>query len=106
MFVFILFFCSMEEDKSPGTSYVYLYNTGHVFDDKPMRVVSSCQLVIYTFPFDVQNCSLTFGAYLHFGMADGVQTHQKITTGRNVAVNARKKSNANSDWSWQMLTGD
>uniref|UniRef100_A0A671Z3P6 5-hydroxytryptamine receptor 3A-like n=1 Tax=Sparus aurata TaxID=8175 RepID=A0A671Z3P6_SPAAU len=56
----------MEEDKSPGTPYVYLYNTGHVFDDKPMRVVSSCQLVIYTFPFDVQNCSLTFGAYLHF----------------------------------------
>ncbi|XP_036971875.1 5-hydroxytryptamine receptor 3A [Acanthopagrus latus] len=56
----------MEEDKSPGTPYVYLNNTGHVFDDKPKRVVSSCQLGIYTFPFDVQNCTLTFGAYLHF----------------------------------------
>uniref|UniRef100_A0A8D0AYJ6 Neurotransmitter-gated ion-channel ligand-binding domain-containing protein n=1 Tax=Sander lucioperca TaxID=283035 RepID=A0A8D0AYJ6_SANLU len=56
----------MDEDKAPKTPYVYLYNTGHVFDDKPLRVVSSCRLVIYTFPFDIQNCSLTFGPYLHF----------------------------------------
>ncbi|XP_031715471.1 5-hydroxytryptamine receptor 3A-like [Anarrhichthys ocellatus] len=57
----------MEEDNSPKTPYVYLHNTGHVYDDKPVRVVSSCRLVIYTFPFDIQNCSLTFGSYLHFG---------------------------------------
>ncbi|XP_029285458.1 5-hydroxytryptamine receptor 3A-like [Cottoperca gobio] len=56
----------MVEDKSPKTPYVYLYNTGRVFDDKSIRVLSSCRLVIYTFPFDVQNCSLTFGSYLHF----------------------------------------
>lgn len=60
----------MEEDKSPKTPFVYLYNTGHVFDDKPIRVVSSCRLEIYTFPFDVQNCSLTFGPYIHFGEAE------------------------------------
>lgn len=57
----------MDEDKSPKTPYVYLYNTGLVYDDKPVRVVSSCRLQIYTFPFDVQNCSLTFESYLHFG---------------------------------------
>lgn len=62
-------FTSMEEDKSPVTPYVYLYNTGRVYDDKPVRVVSSCRLEIYTFPFDVQNCSLTFEPYLHFGEA-------------------------------------
>uniref|UniRef100_A0A3Q3A6W7 Neurotransmitter-gated ion-channel ligand-binding domain-containing protein n=1 Tax=Kryptolebias marmoratus TaxID=37003 RepID=A0A3Q3A6W7_KRYMA len=56
----------LDEDKSPKPPYVYLYNTGHVFDDKPVRVVSSCQLGIYNFPFDIQNCSLTFGSYLHF----------------------------------------
>uniref|UniRef100_A0A3B4XBE1 Neurotransmitter-gated ion-channel ligand-binding domain-containing protein n=1 Tax=Seriola lalandi dorsalis TaxID=1841481 RepID=A0A3B4XBE1_SERLL len=58
----------MDEDNSPKTPYVYLYNTGRVFDDKPIRVVSSCRLEIYTFPFDIQNCSLTFGSYLHFEM--------------------------------------
>ncbi|XP_037626100.1 5-hydroxytryptamine receptor 3A-like [Sebastes umbrosus] len=56
----------MEEDKSPKAPFVYLYNTGHVYDHNPMRVVSSCQLLIYTFPFDVQNCSLTFESHLHF----------------------------------------
>uniref|UniRef100_UPI0037E91D76 5-hydroxytryptamine receptor 3A-like n=1 Tax=Semicossyphus pulcher TaxID=241346 RepID=UPI0037E91D76 len=56
----------MDEDKSPNTPYVYLYNTGHVYDDKPVRVVSSCRLVIYIFPFDIQNCTLSFGSYLHF----------------------------------------
>nr|XP_046246932.1 5-hydroxytryptamine receptor 3A-like [Scatophagus argus] len=56
----------MDEDKSPKTPYVYLYNTGRLYDDKPIRVVSSCRLGIFTFPFDVQNCSLTFGSYLHF----------------------------------------
>lgn len=66
-FLFCLLFSSMDEDNSPVTPYVYLHNTGRVYDDKPLRVVSTCRLVIYTFPFDVQNCSLTFGSYLHFG---------------------------------------
>uniref|UniRef100_A0A3Q4I384 Neurotransmitter-gated ion-channel ligand-binding domain-containing protein n=1 Tax=Neolamprologus brichardi TaxID=32507 RepID=A0A3Q4I384_NEOBR len=57
----------LDEVSSTKTPYVYLYNAGHVYDDKPIRVVSSCQLGIYTFPFDIQNCSLTFGADIHFG---------------------------------------
>lgn len=59
--------CSMDEDKSPQTPYVYLYNTGHVYNDSPLRVASTCKLGIYSFPFDIQNCSLTFGSYIHFG---------------------------------------
>lgn len=60
----------MDEDKSPTTLYTYLYSTGHVYDDRPLRVVSTCKLGIYNFPFDIQNCSLTFGSYIHFGKAD------------------------------------
>ncbi|KAG7488130.1 hypothetical protein MATL_G00031120 [Megalops atlanticus] len=30
-----------------------------------LRIVSACNLEIYTFPFDIQNCSLTFGSYMH-----------------------------------------
>ncbi|XP_074492805.1 5-hydroxytryptamine receptor 3C-like [Sebastes fasciatus] len=56
----------MDEDKSPKSPYVYLYNTGRVYDDRPIRVVSSCRLLIYTFPFDRQNCTLTFGSYIHY----------------------------------------
>lgn len=57
----------MDEDKSPQTPYVYLNNTGHVYNDSPLRVASTCKLGIYSFPFDIQNCSLTFGSYIHFG---------------------------------------
>lgn len=64
-----LFYSSLDEVSSTKTPYVYLYNTGHVYDDKPISVVSSCQLGIYAFPFDIQNCSLTFGADIHFGKA-------------------------------------
>lgn len=64
----------MDEDKSPQTPYVYIYNTGHVYDDSPLRVVSTCKLGIYSFPFDIQNCSLTFGSYIHFGK----QLHRKM----------------------------
>ncbi|XP_049444584.1 5-hydroxytryptamine receptor 3A-like [Epinephelus fuscoguttatus] len=65
----------MDEDKSPKTPYVYLYNTGHVFDDRPVRVIATCKLVIYTFPFDIQNCSLTFEPYLHF--AEDIEMNQR-----------------------------
>ena len=57
----------MEEDKSIKPPFVYLYSTGRVFDDQPIRVVSSCNLGIYSFPFDIQNCTLTFGSYHYFG---------------------------------------
>ncbi|KAK0136589.1 5-hydroxytryptamine receptor 3A [Merluccius polli] len=56
----------MDEDQSPFTAYVYLDNKGHIYDDKPVRVVSSCNLGIYTFPFDVHNCTLSFGSYIHY----------------------------------------
>lgn len=72
-----LFYFSMDENKSPQTPYVYLNNTGHVYDDKPIRVVSSCKLEIYNFPFDIQSCSLTFGSYLHFGETTIQHFHYK-----------------------------
>ncbi|XP_019730707.1 5-hydroxytryptamine receptor 3A-like [Hippocampus comes] len=57
--------CSMERNSAQFTPYTYVYHDGTVFDLQPVRVVSSCRLDIYTFPFDVQNCTLTFNSYLH-----------------------------------------
>ncbi|XP_043985173.1 uncharacterized protein LOC122838528 [Gambusia affinis] len=56
----------MEENKAPSVPYVYLFNDGIVRDSFPVRVVSSCNLIIYTFPFDIQNCSLTFNSYIYY----------------------------------------
>ncbi|XP_061096064.1 5-hydroxytryptamine receptor 3A-like [Conger conger] len=53
----------MDADRSPNAPFIYLTQEGHVIDSRPVRVVSSCNLDIYTFPFDVQNCSLSFNSY-------------------------------------------
>ncbi|XP_063292688.1 5-hydroxytryptamine receptor 3A-like [Pelobates fuscus] len=51
--------------KSPDIPYVYVYNEGRVQNYKPIQVVTACSLNIYNFPFDLQNCSLTFTSWLH-----------------------------------------
>uniref|UniRef100_A0A3B4XGS9 Neurotransmitter-gated ion-channel ligand-binding domain-containing protein n=1 Tax=Seriola lalandi dorsalis TaxID=1841481 RepID=A0A3B4XGS9_SERLL len=55
----------MDENTAPTVPYVYLHSNGTVRDALPAKVVSSCNLDIYTFPFDIQNCTLTFNSYLH-----------------------------------------
>nr|XP_055037081.1 5-hydroxytryptamine receptor 3A isoform X1 [Misgurnus anguillicaudatus] len=51
--------------KSPDIPYVYVNHNGTVRNYKPIQVVTACSLNIYNFPFDVQNCSLTFQSWLH-----------------------------------------
>uniref|UniRef100_A0A4W4EAD3 5-hydroxytryptamine receptor 3A n=1 Tax=Electrophorus electricus TaxID=8005 RepID=A0A4W4EAD3_ELEEL len=51
--------------KSPDIPYVYVRSDGLVQNYKPIQVVTACSLNIYNFPFDVQNCSLTFQSWLH-----------------------------------------
>uniref|UniRef100_A0AAY4E4I6 5-hydroxytryptamine receptor 3A n=1 Tax=Denticeps clupeoides TaxID=299321 RepID=A0AAY4E4I6_9TELE len=51
--------------KSPDIPYVYVRHDGLVRNYKPIQVVTACTLNIYNFPFDVQNCSLTFQSWLH-----------------------------------------
>ncbi|KAM4629843.1 5-hydroxytryptamine receptor 3A-like [Polymixia lowei] len=55
----------MDRNTAPSVPYVYLHHDGYVHDSKPVKVVSSCNLNIYTFPFDIQNCTLTFNSYIH-----------------------------------------
>ncbi|XP_044056991.1 5-hydroxytryptamine receptor 3A-like isoform X1 [Siniperca chuatsi] len=58
----------MDENTAPFVPYVYLYNDGWIHNALPVKVVSSCNLDIYTFPFDIQNCTLTFNSYIHLAM--------------------------------------
>ncbi|XP_067271038.1 5-hydroxytryptamine receptor 3A-like [Pseudorasbora parva] len=55
----------MGDNRAPDTYYVYLYNNGKTEDRQPVRVISSCNMDIYTFPFDIQNCTYTFNSYKH-----------------------------------------
>ncbi|XP_028301247.1 5-hydroxytryptamine receptor 3A-like isoform X2 [Gouania willdenowi] len=55
----------MEKNSAPSVPYVYLLSNGIVMDQQPVRVVSSCRLDIYLFPFDIQNCTFSFNSYIH-----------------------------------------
>ncbi|OCT72557.1 hypothetical protein XELAEV_18035537mg [Xenopus laevis] len=55
----------VEDGKYPDLPYVYVSSSGTIRNYKPMQVVSACNLETYAFPFDIQNCSLTFSSCLH-----------------------------------------
>lgn len=56
---------SVDDDVSQACPYVYVNHTGNIRWDRMLRLVSACNLKIFSFPFDVQNCTFTFGSYLH-----------------------------------------
>lgn len=56
---------SVDDDVSQACPYVYINHTGHIRWDRMLRLVSACNLEIFSFPFDVQNCTFTFGSYMH-----------------------------------------
>ncbi|XP_066565180.1 5-hydroxytryptamine receptor 3C [Amia ocellicauda] len=85
----------MDENKSPEAPYVYVDHTGHVYDDKPVRAITSCNLNIYYFPFDVQNCSFTFGSYLHF--ATDVTVSQG-TSAKDILQESRDVIQTTGEW--------
>ncbi|XP_041657763.1 5-hydroxytryptamine receptor 3B [Cheilinus undulatus] len=55
----------VDEGKSPPIPYIYVNSSGSVKNNRPMQVVLACSLEMYAFPFDKQNCSLTFRSWLH-----------------------------------------
>uniref|UniRef100_A0A665X4H8 5-hydroxytryptamine receptor 3A-like n=2 Tax=Echeneis naucrates TaxID=173247 RepID=A0A665X4H8_ECHNA len=85
----------MDQNDSPETPYVYLDHTGHVLDDKPISVISSCRLEIYSFPFDIQNCTLTFGSYLHF--ATDIKVYDS-STAEEILQESRDVLRTNGEW--------
>ncbi|XP_028322344.1 5-hydroxytryptamine receptor 3B [Gouania willdenowi] len=55
----------VEEGKSPPIPYVYVNSSGFVKNYRPTQAVLACNLELYAFPFDKQNCSFTFRSWLH-----------------------------------------
>uniref|UniRef100_A0A2I3MLC8 5-hydroxytryptamine receptor 3E n=1 Tax=Papio anubis TaxID=9555 RepID=A0A2I3MLC8_PAPAN len=52
-------------DKTPKGLTAYASNEGRIRYKKPMKVDSICNLDIIYFPFDQQNCTLTFSSFLY-----------------------------------------
>ncbi|KAM4614564.1 5-hydroxytryptamine receptor 3A-like [Discoglossus pictus] len=54
-----------DDQSSPVIPYCFIYYNGSIVYAVPLRIISSCNLDIYKFPFDTQTCSLSFGSYVH-----------------------------------------
>ncbi|XP_051852440.1 5-hydroxytryptamine receptor 3C-like [Antechinus flavipes] len=61
--IFIVEF--MDIDQTPTQLVAYVNSKGLIKYKKPMKVTSICNLDIFYFPFDQQNCTLTFTSFLY-----------------------------------------
>uniref|UniRef100_A0AAQ4RC65 5-hydroxytryptamine receptor 3A n=1 Tax=Gasterosteus aculeatus aculeatus TaxID=481459 RepID=A0AAQ4RC65_GASAC len=87
----------VDDDVSQACPYVYVNHTGHIRWDRMLRLVSACNLKIFSFPFDMQNCSFTFGSYMH--------------TSKNMLLNIYTKSSpryleASGEWELVDILGE
>ncbi|XP_073461538.1 5-hydroxytryptamine receptor 3A-like [Aquarana catesbeiana] len=53
------------DDKSPQIPYYILRSNGQIVNAMPLRIISTCNLDIFKFPFDNQTCKLSFGSYVY-----------------------------------------
>lgn len=88
----------VDVERSPDLPYVYVNSSGTIRNHKPIQVVSACSLQTYAFPFDIQNCSLTFNSILH--------TVEDIDLGflRNQEDIENDKRAFLNDSAWQLLS--
>ncbi|MEE6484666.1 hypothetical protein FKM82_013973 [Ascaphus truei] len=88
----------MEDGRSPDLPYVYVNSSGTIRNYKPMQVVSACSLETYAFPFDIQNCSLTFSSCLH------TVNDLNLSIWRSYEEIKRDKSIFLDDGEWELLS--
>uniref|UniRef100_H3B8F2 Neurotransmitter-gated ion-channel ligand-binding domain-containing protein n=1 Tax=Latimeria chalumnae TaxID=7897 RepID=H3B8F2_LATCH len=58
------FYEFMGEDASPYVPYLYVNHNGVVTYIVPSKLVTSCHLDVFYFPFDTHTCTLTIGPFL------------------------------------------
>ncbi|XP_054433153.1 5-hydroxytryptamine receptor 3C-like [Pteronotus mesoamericanus] len=56
---------AMDVDRPPPGLSAYVSSEGRIRYDRPVRVASICNLDIFYFPFDQQNCTFTFTSFLY-----------------------------------------
>ncbi|XP_054433140.1 5-hydroxytryptamine receptor 3C-like [Pteronotus mesoamericanus] len=91
--IFIVEFINIDEAAEGLMAYVN--SEGHIRYDKPMKVISICNLDIFYFPFDEQNCTLTFSSFVYteenmvLGMEKEVQ---------EISITSQNLIQSNGEW--------
>ncbi|XP_020558472.1 5-hydroxytryptamine receptor 3A-like [Oryzias latipes] len=93
----------VDDDVSQACPYVYVNHTGHIRWDRMLRLVSACNLEIFSFPFDVQNCTFTFGSYMH--TIRDVRVSPALTF-KEMSANSRRYLEASGEWELMDILGE
>uniref|UniRef100_A0A8C5C1W9 5-hydroxytryptamine (serotonin) receptor 3B n=1 Tax=Gadus morhua TaxID=8049 RepID=A0A8C5C1W9_GADMO len=88
----------VDEGKSPPIPYVYVNSSGLVKNYRPVQAVLACKLELYAFPFDKQNCTLTFRSWLH-----SVQ-ELDLALWRSAEAIASEQTEFMNDGEWELLS--
>uniref|UniRef100_H2MI51 5-hydroxytryptamine (serotonin) receptor 3B n=1 Tax=Oryzias latipes TaxID=8090 RepID=H2MI51_ORYLA len=88
----------VKEGKSPPIPYVYVNSSGSVKNYRPIQAVLACSLEMYAFPFDKQNCSLTFRSWLHS------VNEIDLALWRSADAIANDKREFMNDGEWELLS--
>ncbi|XP_053708118.1 5-hydroxytryptamine receptor 3A-like [Synchiropus splendidus] len=54
-----------QKEDSPLTPFLMISYDGTVISERPVKVISTCEMDIYKFPFDIQTCNITIGSNQH-----------------------------------------
>ncbi|XP_028264337.1 5-hydroxytryptamine receptor 3A-like [Parambassis ranga] len=54
-----------EKDKAPPSPHLSIKASGHVYVQNDQVLVSTCMMQVYNFPFDMQQCTLSFKSVVH-----------------------------------------
>ncbi|KAI5089923.1 5-hydroxytryptamine receptor 3A-like isoform X2, partial [Silurus meridionalis] len=87
----------MDKDSKQSIPYLQINYTGGLHLVKVKRIPVSCQLNIYRFPFDVQECSITFLSLIH-------EEDEMILTSKSVEFSTKSSVGSDSGWKLENLT--
>ncbi|XP_054645682.1 5-hydroxytryptamine receptor 3A-like [Dunckerocampus dactyliophorus] len=93
----------VDDDVSQACPYVYVNHTGHIRWDRMLRLVSACNLEIFSFPFDVQNCTFTFGSYMH--TVRDVRVGPALTF-KEMSGNSKRYLETSGEWELVEILGE
>ncbi|XP_066503163.1 5-hydroxytryptamine receptor 3A-like [Hoplias malabaricus] len=93
----------VDDDVSQACPYVYVNHTGHIRYDRMLRLVSACNLEIFSFPFDIQNCTFTFGSYMHTIKDVRVKTALPF---EQMSENSKLYLEASGEWELVVILGE
>ncbi|KAM9385798.1 5-hydroxytryptamine receptor 3A [Pholidichthys leucotaenia] len=93
----------VDDDVSQACPYVYVNHTGLIRWDRMLRLVSACNLEIFSFPFDVQNCTFTFGSYMH--TIRDVRVSPALTF-EEMSINSKRYLEASGEWELVDILGE